>query len=951
MPPSPSCRLSTSPYLPGAWPSPMRDHDDGQDADVSSLSSHGSLSAARRDSKARRRWTYTGPRRVHGYSSTPSLRCSDSAGGSASNEIKMSPLTQHTVSTALSSPLNTPDLADWPTQLGGSDSLLLDNFVSPASSPHPAARYSKTSPSRHGAGPSTYRPRFSSACSRTHHFPSPHLDPPLLNFIPGLPPLKLPLPDISVEFPYQESPSPTAPRRPHEHHSISPAPSGRRGPGYPSPRFPISSQSSMMSTPDADSPVLPPSNGLQPFGDESDMEGSLRTHLHPPEMDAFALATAVAASQSRSSFAIPPSVQSSGALASVGTTYMVPDIPRSPTYRRPSATTEESAAHRGLMALDLREEAHGKGSGSCLLPEHPEPARSRRVSAPQPSIWRSSRTQPVRTISSRVDVGQDGRKNRSLRQPVFGKVRKIGERLRGLFKNKVEPVPRGSPGVASDSLEYGLMTTTTAITNVEYESEHPIPLASPRARIMRNHRRSLPLPLLLASAEQLQSTISSRSPDGTDSVSESPPTVTVQQAAEPEDEQQILRARDLEDPGRSPRTPKTGRERTLAALQTVEAEQKPIKSRRFSLSSTLTKAKMDALRSTVIPRPPLPIPSSQSKLSVATDLARHSSAPRSDPSGIRNWSTMSGEDPADDRLWGGELPVLPDAHDGPVIRVVSDDSPVRTRTHTAPSPSALPQQQSGDTPTPKHKRSRRFSLSSMMAKRSSRAVPLPSGQPPLPGAPSRPRRPRGDTVTTITHGSVQFDMVYPRTRLSIGPWPAVPETLPSHRASLVSQSSGADSMYYDAREIASEDDDPRFAPERSSSPRPDSDLDSMSFARMADCSSGTYSIGSSTERECFFEASTSDPSTSGSHTYRVHASQRYAGPNAVRQLVAGSSSTPITKTLRFSPSLSLSFDMSCSDYEDDDDLGRLEQEEELSFMRTLGFEFDEIARRAREESL
>ncbi len=97
MPPSPSCRLSTSPYLPGAWPSPMRDHDDGQDADVSSLSSHGSLSAARRDSKARRRWTYTGPRRVHGYSSTPSLRFSDSAGGSASNEIKMSPLTQHTV--------------------------------------------------------------------------------------------------------------------------------------------------------------------------------------------------------------------------------------------------------------------------------------------------------------------------------------------------------------------------------------------------------------------------------------------------------------------------------------------------------------------------------------------------------------------------------------------------------------------------------------------------------------------------------------------------------------------------------------------------------------------------------------------------------------------------------------------------------------------------------------
>ena len=45
--------------------------------------------------------------------------------------------------------------------------------------------------------------------------------------------------------------------------------------------------------------------------------------------------------------------------------------------------------------------------------------------------------------------------------------------------------------------------------------------------------------------------------------------------------------------------------------------------------------------------------------------------------------------------------------------------------------------------------------------------------------------------------------------------------------------------------------------------------------------------------------------------------------------------------------------MSCSDddYGDDDEMGRLEREEELSFMRALGFEFDEIARRVREEHL
>ncbi|RPD82621.1 hypothetical protein L226DRAFT_32704 [Lentinus tigrinus ALCF2SS1-7] len=219
---SPLRPLSTTPFFPGAWPSPLRNADNDHDADVSSVSSYGSLSAAHRGN-ARRRWTYAGSAHPHGHSSTPSLRCPGSAGGSVSNEDKTSPLTEHTVSTALSSPLNTPDLADWPTRLGGSQSLLLDNFVSPSGSPHPVTRYTKTSPPRRGIGTSTYRPRFSSGTSRIHNFPSPHLDPPLLNFIPGLPPLKLPLPDISVEFPYQEFPSPTSPRRTHEHYPVTPA--------------------------------------------------------------------------------------------------------------------------------------------------------------------------------------------------------------------------------------------------------------------------------------------------------------------------------------------------------------------------------------------------------------------------------------------------------------------------------------------------------------------------------------------------------------------------------------------------------------------------------------------------------------------------------------------------------------------------------------------------------
>ena len=378
-----------------------------------------------------------------------------------------SPATQ--VSTALSSPLNTPDLADWPTRLGGSQSLLLDNFVSPGNFPPSVARYSKTSPPRHGANSSTYRPRFASGSSRSHQFPSPHLDPPLLNFIPGLPPLKLPLPDISVEFPHQDSPSPSSPGRTYERYPTSPgSPLVQRVSGSP-PSFPVSYQSSPSTASEADSPVLPPSNVAQSLGEEAE---PLHSHAHAQEMDAFALATAVAASHSRSSFSLPPSVQSVGALPFVGTGEVAADSPRTPVHRRLSPAL---AGQRSQTVPSLQEETHGQDSGVSLLSEHPERTRTRRVSAPQPSIWRSTRPALARTISSRVDVGEDGRKHKSLRQPVLGKVRKIGERLRGLFKSKGEsaPGPRAISGFAAAGCSpdsYGLMTTTTAITNVEYES-------------------------------------------------------------------------------------------------------------------------------------------------------------------------------------------------------------------------------------------------------------------------------------------------------------------------------------------------------------------------------------------------------------------------------------------------------------------------------------------------
>lgn len=200
-------------------------------------------------------------------------------------------------------------------------------------------------------------------------------------------------------------------------------------------------------------------------------------------------------------------------------------------------------------------------------------------------------------------------------------------------------------------------------------------------------------------------------------------------------------------------------------------------------------------------------------------------------------------------------------------------------------------------------------------------------------------------------------MVSPRPEVDWGSHlPVLEASLPNRSSQVLSLiSSNGESTYYDAQEHLSEDE--HFFPylDRPCSPRPESDLDSMSFARTPDYSSGTFSFGSNTKRD--FPPHNSEPSTSGSYTPyhgRRWSGARYTpGTSAVSHLVGDSTSTPITKTLRFSPSLSLSFDMSCSeaDYEDEDEMGRLEHEEELSFMRALGFEFDEIARRVREEPL
>ncbi len=375
------------------------------------------------------------------------------------------------------------------------------------------------------------------------------------------------------------------------------------------------------------------------------------------------------------------------------------------------------------------------------------------------------------------------------------------------------------------------------------------------------------------------------------------------------------------------------------------------KVRRFSLSS----AKMDSLRTTVMPRPPLP----------ANSLSQTSAFELGQLPATRHNQSPAGQE----HFWGGELSTLQVNGGNAIAGSPGSASPTRSRTRTAPPQASSSPQLDMETPTAKDKRSRRFSLSSIMGKRSPRYLTTAGqGQASERSSPTSlkktrrlsRRRPRGDTVATITHANVHFDMVSPRPEADWGSrLPVLNASLPNRSSQVLSLvSSNGESTYYDAQEQLSDDEHSLPYLDRPCSPRPESDLDSMSFARTPDYSSGTFSFGSSTERD--FPLHSSEPSSSSSYT-PFHGRRRpgrsaakyTGGTRAVSHLVGESTSTPITKTLRFSPSLSLSFDMSCSDvdYGDDDEMGRLEREEELSFMRALGFEFDEIARRVREEHL
>ncbi|KAI9063013.1 hypothetical protein FKP32DRAFT_1572912 [Trametes sanguinea] len=954
--------------------------------------------------KAQRRWTYAGAapstRATVPSPQTPTSPDFIPLAASTSQDSRMSQSTEHTLSSAASSALNTPELARWshlsPRADGHQPAIAYETgHGNPSLSLEVLTSLTLLTASHHDAGVRLVK---GSSSPLQDRFPSAYLDPPLLNILPGLSPLKLPQ-EVSSPFEAHDSP-PTSPssmsdscpappmsippiRKEYEY----PAPSRRSSTVLspsglindyfpindatpePSPQLTIASLPTSLYVSDADSLIIPPSDHDNLTATGYHHSTFVQATPSAPDMDAFALAAAVASAASRSSLSIPPSIPSATGSPAVREEPLGYDA--SPPYpqREHSSLMQASLGHRSrdVPGPQHRDTVNEHGH---LMAESWDSSRARRRSAPPPSVGRTPPPIAAEIISSRVDVGDRSLSRRPNvhvhKQPMLGKMRRFGQRIRGLFRAKGESPLKRAVDLTPPAPQYGLMTTTTAVTNVEYQSEHPIPLPSPRAKIMRNHRRSLPLPsvLLPSSAENLASLILKRPAPNRSNTSYHPDSSRAR-SSEAQDPVSFRQpSPTAADPSTSPHTPKPHRQRTQTAPQAQEREDGVDETnvRRFSLSSALSRSRLEAIRSTVMPRPPLPSTHSRSTRDNVSSSGLSRTATRRSSLVTRSSVDCANRGTPSSSYWGGELPSVRITRDSQE-RLSREASPPRVRTQTAPSgPQASPVAESVTT-TPKAKRARRFSLSSMMARRASRSRVVPgnngrSAETEVPAVPDLPPRiataigrPRGDTVTTITQG-VPFDIVQPRQGLDLQSRPLMLPAASSHRASLAPSftSSHAGSAYFDAREQLSEDcHRSSFEADRSCSPGLESDLDSMSFARTPDHSSGTFSYDSGPARNRY--ADDDDLSIPGSYRFRSNPAGRCASTSALARLVTESTNAPVTKTLRFSPSLSLSFERSWSDGEEDD-MGMMEQqeEEERGFMRALGFEFDEIARRAREGS-
>ncbi|KAI0094665.1 hypothetical protein BDY19DRAFT_988481 [Irpex rosettiformis] len=414
---------------------------------------------------------------------------------------------------------------------------------------------------------------------------------------------------------------------------------------------------------DGDSPVLPSDEEISPKFLSPLLSPQQRDGLSPStaEMDAFGLAAARISDDTRSDLSIPTSLQSQ---------FVAEPGIRKLSFGDGDETLRPCMFGHNSRSLSLSPSISSIGTLSLDRSFSRNLERHKRRSEPPLSLPVQEPVVPSETVatSSAVNI----RPYASSKPSSLEKVKKFGGKLKRLFSFKDKFTGSDGSGIG--------VTRSTQVTNIEYASEHPISLSETRSakpspilsskRAKRARRQSLPVlsapssninvssprplrPISFLSIDPAQSSSlpshgllsPSKLKDiqhtlGSKVRNKSSLQFSRNRASTSEFTRQQPNGSTEDTKGKSaekplppvPVTP-SSRERRRSEFVTPTAKPmiSPKKPRRFSMSPGFAASRMDHLRSTVTPHPPLP-----------QNVARSSQEVRDgvDPGMVRTMSEM-----------------------------------------------------------------------------------------------------------------------------------------------------------------------------------------------------------------------------------------------------------------------------------------------------------------------
>ncbi|CCM01944.1 uncharacterized protein FIBRA_04017 [Fibroporia radiculosa] len=383
----------------------------------------------------------------------------------------------------------------------------------------------------------------------------------------------------------------------------------------------------------ADSPVLPSRDASPLAIDFSLSPGSSRPWAPTSaDLDAFAHAATVAAFSTHSSFSFSTSTRSD----------INVDCNRAQTNCRtskeqvsavescePSLALAISACASTTVDLDRKpksdhhganhERSNRRGSEDSLMDREGECIPLDEFSCPGTrleNLAQGHSMSPAIGAGSSAEIPVELSIDRRIptKLPVMGKMKKFGGRILGIFTGgrtgSGKRTGRMSSPMATRERELGGIktTTTTVTTNVEYRSKYPTSALESPVRNSHVWRRSLALPTLVSKSPSHLRTpkhFSFLSADYVDDNSVEPARLQSDRCIHPTtsiDEH-------YKAAGVMQRCFMRSRTQTAPPVQTHQeegAERPGRQTRRFSLSSALSKSKLEVLRNTVVPHPPVP---------------------------------------------------------------------------------------------------------------------------------------------------------------------------------------------------------------------------------------------------------------------------------------------------------------------------------------------------------